>query len=398
MGVDVPRTLRTGRGVPGATSRGVPRVGAGLGRARLLARGLRFIPLKGRLPCRSSCRNTAEPRSPTWDASASSPSGSSLPAATGSDVVVVVSAMGAGDRRAARDGEGDRADPRTARAGHAAHGGRAHRDVLARDRDQRARVQGGVLHGLAGGHHHRHRSRPREDHRRASGADPRVTRRGQRRHRRRVPGRLDVYDVTTLGRGGSDTTAVALAAALGAEFCEIYTDVEGVFTADPRIVPQARTIPAISYDEMLELAAGGAKVLQLRAVEYARRHHVRVHVRSSFTDEPGTWVTEEDERMEQAIISGCRTRRHRGEGHDRAGARPPRRGRVDLPRGRRRGRQRRHDRAERLARRRDRHLLHRAPKADLPRLERVVATIVEKVGAIRRPTTASRRSRWSARG
>lgn len=112
------------------------------------------------------------------------------------------------------------------------------------------------------------------------------------------------YDVTTLGRGGSDTTAVALAAALGAEACEIYTDVSGVFTADPRIVPGARRLHAVSYGEMLELAASGAKVLQLRAVEYARTHGVKVHVRSSFTDEPGTWVTEEDVRMEQAIISG----------------------------------------------------------------------------------------------
>jgi aspartate kinase len=112
------------------------------------------------------------------------------------------------------------------------------------------------------------------------------------------------YDVTTLGRGGSDTTAVALAAALSAEACEIYTDVRGVFTADPRIVPEARRLHAVSYEEMLELAASGAKVLQLRSVEYARTHGVNVHVRSSFTDEPGTWIIEEDVRMEQAIISG----------------------------------------------------------------------------------------------
>jgi aspartate kinase len=112
------------------------------------------------------------------------------------------------------------------------------------------------------------------------------------------------YDVTTLGRGGSDTTAVALAAALGADFCEIYTDVPGVFTADPRVVPSARKLHAVSYEEMLELAASGAQVLQLRSVEYARTHGVKVHVRSSFTQESGTWITEEDVRMEQAIISG----------------------------------------------------------------------------------------------
>src|SRR5918992_2788431 len=113
------------------------------------------------------------------------------------------------------------------------------------------------------------------------------------------------YDITTLGRGGSDTTAVALAAALGAEACEIYTDVDGVLTADPRVVPDARKLHAVSYEEMLELAAGGAKVLQLRSVEIARGHGVKLHVRSSFSDEAGTWIREEDERMlEKALISG----------------------------------------------------------------------------------------------
>jgi aspartate kinase len=113
------------------------------------------------------------------------------------------------------------------------------------------------------------------------------------------------YDVTTLGRGGSDTTAVALAAALGADACEIYTDVDGVFTADPRVVGDAQKLHAVSYEEMLEMAASGAKVLQLRSVEFARNHGVKVHVRSTFTDEPGTWIREEDERMlEKALISG----------------------------------------------------------------------------------------------
>ena len=112
------------------------------------------------------------------------------------------------------------------------------------------------------------------------------------------------FDVTTLGRGGSDTTAVAMAAALGADACESFTDVDGVFTADPRIVPDARKLHAVSYEEMLELSATGAKVLMLRSVEYARNHGVLIHVRSSFKDEEGTWVREEDERMEQAIISG----------------------------------------------------------------------------------------------
>jgi aspartate kinase len=110
-------------------------------------------------------------------------------------------------------------------------------------------------------------------------------------------------DVTTLGRGGSDTTAVALAAALGADVCEIYTDVSGVFSADPRIVPEARKLARISYEEMLEIAATGGRVLALRSVEFARNHHVPLHVRSSFTWEPGTWVEEEDVSMEQALVT-----------------------------------------------------------------------------------------------
>ena len=113
------------------------------------------------------------------------------------------------------------------------------------------------------------------------------------------------HEVTTLGRGGSDLSAVALAAALGAQTCEIYTDVEGVFTADPRVVPGARKLHAVSYEEMLEMAASGAKVLQLRSVELARNHGVVVHVRSTFTWAEGTWIGEEDERMlEKAMISG----------------------------------------------------------------------------------------------
>ncbi len=110
-------------------------------------------------------------------------------------------------------------------------------------------------------------------------------------------------DVTTLGRGGSDTTAVALAAVLKAEACEIYTDVAGVYTADPRVVPSARRLPSVSYEEMQEMAATGGRVLALRSVEFARNHGVVLHVRSSFTWEPGTWVNEEG-TLEQAIISG----------------------------------------------------------------------------------------------
>lgn len=115
-------------------------------------------------------------------------------------------------------------------------------------------------------------------------------------------------EITTLGRGGSDTTAVALAAALDADSCEIYTDVTGVFTADPRVVPQARKVPVLQFDEMLEMAGAGSKVLALRSVEFARNHDVPIHVRSSFTWEEGTWVVgrhhERMKNMEEPVISG----------------------------------------------------------------------------------------------
>jgi aspartate kinase len=118
----------------------------------------------------------------------------------------------------------------------------------------------------------------------------------------------DTKDVTTLGRGASDTTAVALAAALGADVCEIYSDVDGVFTADPRIVPAARKLDRVSTEVMLEMAASGAKILHLRCVEYARRYHMPVHVRSSFSQKEGTWIIPDPqpgvEAMEQAIIAG----------------------------------------------------------------------------------------------
>ncbi len=133
-------------------------------------------------------------------------------------------------------------------------------------------------------------------------------------------------DVTTLGRGGSDTTAVALAAALKADVCEIYTDVDGVFTADPRIVPSARKLDRVGYDEMLELAASGAKVLMLRCVEYARRYQVPVHVRSSFSTRTGTLVTDqpsEGEEVEQPIIAGV--------AHDRSEAKVTVVGVPDVP-------------------------------------------------------------------
>ena len=116
-------------------------------------------------------------------------------------------------------------------------------------------------------------------------------------------GVTETWEITTLGRGGSDTTAVALAAALGAN-CEIYTDVPGVFTADPRIVPNARKVSHISYEEMIELASLGAKVMQIRSVEFAAKYGVRIHVRSSFSDEDGTWILPEEEVMEKVVVRG----------------------------------------------------------------------------------------------
>ncbi len=110
-------------------------------------------------------------------------------------------------------------------------------------------------------------------------------------------------DITTLGRGGSDVTAVALASALKADSCEIYTDVTGVFSADPRVVPSARRIPKVSFDEMMEMAATGGRVLMLRSVEFASRHKVPLHVRSSFTWEPGTWIVDEEPTMEAAVVT-----------------------------------------------------------------------------------------------
>ena len=135
----------------------------------------------------------------------------------------------------------------------------------------------------------------------------------------------DTKDVTTLGRGGSDTTAVAVAAALNADVCEIYTDVDGIFTADPRIVPNARRLDTVSFEEMLEMAAAGAKVLMLRCVEYARRYNLPIHVRSSYTDKPGTIVNGsiEDIPMEDAILTGV--------AHDRGEAKVTVVGVPDVP-------------------------------------------------------------------
>ena len=128
-------------------------------------------------------------------------------------------------------------------------------------------------------------------------------------------------NITTLGRGGSDTTGVAIAAALGADVCEIYTDVDGVYTTDPNIVANARKIDRISYEEMLELASLGAKVLQIRSVELGMKYGVPIHVRSSFSDVEGTWVVPEEAAMEKVVVSGVTASRDEAEDHARGPAR-----------------------------------------------------------------------------
>ncbi len=188
-------------------------------------------------------------------------------------------------------------------------------------------------------------------------------------------------DVTTLGRGGSDTTAVALAHALNADVCEIYTDVEGVYTANPSLVSRARKIPAISYDEMLELAASGAQVLAMRSVEYARKYNIPIHVRSSFSDAEGTWVREEDETMESAIIRGVTYTHRRGQGDRARRARPPGRGRPRVRRPRRRPRQRGHDHPERRRPGPQRHLLHHPRRRPGGGQRRAAGSIVAELGA-----------------
>ena len=168
------------------------------------------------------------------------------------------------------------------------------------------------------------------------------------------------YNITTLGRGGSDTTAVALAAVLGAAGCEIYTDVDGVYTTDPRIVPEARKIDRISYDEMLELASLGAGVMHSRSIEFAKKYGVPIHVRSSFSDAVGHVDRRRARRPTpgRAGDRGC-PGQGRGPDHDPRRARPAGRRARGLPHDRRCQDRRRHDRSERLQRGHDRSQLHR---------------------------------------
>ena len=164
--------------------------------------------------------------------------------------------------------------------------------------------------------------------------------------------------ITTLGRGGSDLTAIAIAAAIKADICQIYTDVDGVYTCDPRIVPSARKIDEISYEEMLEMASSGSKVMQSRSVEFAKKFGVVFEVRSSFNNNPGTIVKEEIQEYGKCRRPWRLNRKEPGQGHPPPGARPARHRREDFQRARRRESERGHDRAERQRGRHQRHLVH----------------------------------------
>ena len=221
----------------------------------------------------------------------------------GSDVVAVVSAMGKTTDDLIHLANTVSTDPAAPRVRHARQHGRADLDVAAGHGAGRPGVEGPSFTGSQVG------IITDGDHTRAKIKQVK----GDRLREALAAGKVPVVagfqgvsaerEITTLGRGGSDATAVALAAVLNADACEIYTDVTGVFTADPRIVPEAHRINRISFDEMLEMAATGGRVLMLRAVEFARNHNVPLHVRSSFTWEPGTWVVEEDADMEEAVVT-----------------------------------------------------------------------------------------------
>ena len=218
-------------------------------------------------------------------------------------------------RRGLRDGQDHRRAPRARRRDHRTPDPREMDMLLATGEQvtigllamalQRLGHPALLLHRPQVGMRHRRGAHPRphQAHHRASASTPRSTRARSRWSRAsRAPPRTG--DITTLGRGGSDLTGVALAAALKADVCEIFTDVDGVYTADPNVVPDARKLPRMSYDEMLEMASLGAKVLQSRSVEFAKKYSVPVHVRSTFKPDPGTLVTREDHSMEDVVVTG----------------------------------------------------------------------------------------------
>ena len=215
-------------------------------------------------------------------------------------------------------------------------------------------VAGRVVHRQPGRHRHRHRPRPGEDPRGAGRPRARGARGAPGARRRRLPGRVDRRATSPRSAAAAPTPRRWPWPRRSApSACEIYTDVTGVFTADPRIVPTARRLARVSFEEMLEMAATGGRVLALRSVEFARNHDVPLHVRSSFTWEPGTWITEEAPtsaggRHGAGDHLGRHPRHVRGQGDDHRRARPPGHRGPAVPGARRSVDQRRHDRAERL--------------------------------------------------
>jgi aspartate kinase len=226
----------------------------------------------------------------------------------GNDVVVVVSAMGDTTDELRDLAQQVSPLPPPRELDMLLTAGERHLDGAAGDGDRQPGPRGALLHRQPGRRHHRLGARQGADHRHHARPHPPGARRRAHRHRRGLPGRLAGHQGDHhAGRGAPPTRRPSRSpAALGADVCEIYTDVDGVFSADPRLVPTARRLARVSYEEMLELAASGAKVLHLRCVEYARRYGIPVHVRSSFSQREGTWIftPTEGDTMEQAIISG----------------------------------------------------------------------------------------------
>ena len=310
----------------------------------------------------------------------------------GGRVVAVLSAMGDTTDELVDLAHQISAAAEAARDGHADLRRRAHLVRARGDGDRGSRPRGDLADRLAGRHRHRHDAHEGEDRRGARAAHPRSARRGEDRPRRRLPGRLDRRRRSRRSAAAAPTRPRSRSPrALGADSCEIFTDVEGVYTADPRLVPGAQKLPVVTYEEMLEMSASGAKVMALRSVEFARNHGVRLHVRSTFSGRAGHL----DSRGGRAVAGegdhlGCHARHLGGEADGLRRARPARRRRARLPRARRQRREHRHDRPERLRAGPDRHLVHRAegrPRASRSRSSRPPARTSARPASRRTPTS-----------
>ena len=289
-----------------------------------------------------SCRSTAARRSPTPRASSGSPSGSSTPSAPATTSSSWSPRWATPPTSCIDLAQQVVPAARRPRARHAAHRGRAHLDGAARDGDRQPRPGGPVVHRQPGRRDHRQRARQGQDHRRHPRPHRAGARGGRDRDRRRLPGRQPGHQGHHHARAGAAPTPPRSRwpRPCGADVCEIYSDVDGVFTADPRIVPTARKLDRVSYEEMLEMAACGAKILHLRCVEYARRYDMPIHVRSSFSQKH-RHLDRDRSRGGRHGAGDHRRRRarpQRGQDHRRRRARQGRRGGPDLRDARRRRR------------------------------------------------------------